>query len=188
MQENSFSKKVKIILFFLFALFLISFSKYTPYIEHHKSSHSILEQIFTLYFFIFYQTLGMVHEAGHGICYLLRCPQFITVLNGTLFQVLFPLVIAFYYKKRNNMFAFYMALFFVGFSLTYTAWYISTSNTGPIVPANRSFLGQDGYHDFYYILSALGVLKYYSFISILVKIVAYCIMIAAIFGMFIETL
>jgi len=49
-------------------------------------------------------------------------------------------------------------------------------------------LGQEGYHDFYYILSAIGVLKYYGAISIFVKILAYLIMAGSVIVMFIEAL
>jgi len=183
-----FSKNSKIILFVLFAIFLISMPRYEPYLEHNTTSHSILNSIFNLYFFIFNQTLGIVHEAGHGVCYILSCPKFITVLNGTLFQLLFPLGVALYYKYKGNRFGFLIGVFFFGFSLSYTAWYISTCNMGAVVPANRSFLGQEGYHDFYYILSAIGVLKYYGAISIFVKILAYLIMAGSVIVMFIEAL
>jgi len=141
-------------------------------------------QIFTLYFFIFNQTLGIVHEGGHGVCYLLHCPQFMTALNGTIFQLLFPLGIAYYFRKKEQHFSSYIALFFVGFSLLYTAWYISTSNQGLHVSAANSFLGVDGYHDFYYILNAIGLLDYYAGIAAFSKFTSYLIMIVSVGLMF----
>jgi hypothetical protein len=156
------AKKVVAVLFFLF---LILFFKYKPYEHVHFIAHGMTEQIFVLYFFISNQTLGMVHEAGHGICYLLGCPEFITVLNGTLFQVLFPLLVGYYYKRRNQQFAYLIGLFFVGFSLQYTAWYISTADLGLYVSAKDSFLGVDGYHDFNYLLSRMHLLEYNDLIA-----------------------
>jgi len=114
----------------------------------------------------------------------LPCPEFIMVLNGTLFQVLFPAGVAYYYKKKGNRFAMYIALFFVGFSLQYTAWYISTAHEGLILPAHKSFLGVDAYHDFNYLLSAMGLMQYESLISGLTRLVAYLLMIIAVLGMF----
>lgn len=139
-------------------------------------------------FFISNQTLGMIHEGGHGVCYILPCPGFIMVINGTLFQLLFPLGIAYYYKRKGNFFASYIALFFVGFSLQYTAWYISTAGEGLHLPAAKSFLGVDGYHDFNYLLSTIGLLAYNFLISGLTKLVAYGLMLWAVVKIFLMCL
>ena len=177
---------VKKVLTLLFFLFLISFSQYLPYEQYREPIDSIGSLLFSLYFFIFNQTLGIVHEGGHGVCYILHTPRFFTALNGTLFQLFFPLGIAYYYRRQGNNFASYIALFFVGFSLLYTAWYISTSGQGAIVSAQNSFLGVDGYHDFHYILSSMGVLKYYSSIAIVTKYISYLLIILSIGFMFFD--
>jgi len=184
-EENSkkISKNSKRVVFVLFVFFLILISKYAPY-ERAVETNTFMGQIFTLYFFIFNQTLGIVHEGGHGICYLFHCPQFMTALNGTVFQLLFPLGIAYYFRKQEQYFSSYIALFFVGFSLLYTAWYISTSNQGLHVSAANSFLGVDGYHDFYYILNAMGLLDYYAGIAAFTKFTSYLIMIVSVGLMF----
>ena len=186
-QDAKFTFNVKITISFLFLLFFMLFPKYSPFIDS-VDRNSITGQIFTLYFFIANQTLGIIHESGHGVCYILPCPEFFMILNGTLFQVGFPFGIYLYYRHRNNPFASYIALFFTGFSLYYTAWYISTSDTGPILPASKSFLGIDGYHDFYYILNTFGVLKYYKGISSVVKLISFVIMFFSVAEMFITTL
>ena len=183
---EGFTGGAKKLTFLIFGLFLLLYPSYAPYNTTPTAYPSIMEQIFSLYFFLVNQTLGIVHEAGHGVCYILPCPEFITVANGTVFQVAFPLGIAYYYKYRGNLFAFYIGLFFVGFSLDYTAWYISTAHEGPILPAAKSFLGVDAYHDFYSILNTLGVLAYENLISGIVKALAYGIMIVSVFGMFVE--
>lgn len=157
-----------------------------PYEQTSHVPQNIAEQLFVLYQFIISQTLGIVHEGGHGICYLLGCPEFITILNGTLFQLLFPFLIGYYYKRRGNRLAYYIGLFFLGFSLQYTAWYMGTSYKGAIVPAHESFLGVDAYHDFYAIFTTLGVLEYYSIISKFTRVVAYILMFYSVFKMVID--
>jgi len=177
---TSNAKKLTVI---IFVLFLLLFPHHAPWEPAYEQNSGLLHQIFILYFFIANQTLGIIHESGHGVCYILSCPEFIMVLNGTVFQVLFPAGIAYYYKKKGNLFAMYIALFFVGFSLHYTAWYISTAHEGLILPAHKSFLGVDAYHDFNYILSATGLLAYESLIAGLTRFVAYVIMIFAVLWM-----
>ncbi len=176
--------KAKRITLLLFIVFLLLFPHYTPWEPSYVQNDSWTQKIFTLYFFIFNQTLGIVHEGGHGVCYILHCPEFITVANGTIFQLLFPGLIAYYYYRKGNVFAAMIALFFVGFSLQYTAWYLSTAHEGLILPAHKSFLGVDAIHDFNYMLNVMGLLAYESLIAGVTRFVAYLIMIAAVIGMF----
>jgi len=166
--------------FVIFALFLFSFHHYAPYPPRYITDKSLIQSIFDLYFFISNQVFGIVHESGHGVCYILPCPQFVTVLNGTLFQLLFPAGIGYYYYRRGNVLAANIGIFFTGFTMHNTAWYISTSHEGAILPANKSFLGVDAYHDFYYILNTLGVLQYDGMIASIVRFVAYALMFYAV--------
>jgi len=184
-KNNHTSLSTKKVIFLIFAIFLILFPKYTPYGNLQTDDTSIVKMIFSLYFFISNQTLGIVHEGGHGVCYILNCPKFITALNGTIFQILFPFGIGYYYKRLSNYIGWYIGLFFTGFSLHYSAWYISTSHKGLFVPASKSFLGKDGYHDFNYILDTVGLLDYDNSISILVKFIAYGLMIFSVYKMFV---
>jgi len=148
--------------------------------------NGILEFLFILYQFVINQTLGIVHEGGHGVCYILPCPKFIMVAMGTVFQWLFPLGIAYYYKKRGNQTAFLIGLFILGISMDYTAWYMSTAHEGALLPAHKSFLGVDALHDFHYIFSTLGVLAYDSLISGMTRVVAYLVMSGAVIAMYFE--
>ena len=183
-DESESSLLAKRVILVIFVIFLLLFPHYAPWEPNYQKSDSLLQMLFTLYFFVANQTLGIVHEAGHGICYILPCPEFITMANGTIFQLLFPGLIAYYYYRKGNLFAAMIALFFVGFSLQYTAWYLSTAHEGLILPAHKSFLGVDAIHDFNYMLSAIGLLAYESLIAGLTRFVAYLIMIAAVIGMF----
>ena len=170
----------------IFVFFLLSFPHYAPWEPSYQKGDSLLQMVFTLYFFVANQTLGIVHEGGHGVCYILHCPEFITMANGTIFQLLFPALIGYYYYKKGNRFAMFIALFFVGFSLQYTAWYISTAHEGLVLPAHKSFLGVDAIHDFNYMLSKMALLAYESVIAGVIKFAAYFIMLISVVGMFFE--
>lgn len=183
-KKEPISLATQKVLFVIFFMFLILFSKYTPYDNATSNDGSTMQMIFNLYFFISNQTFGIVHEGGHGVCYLFNCPQFITTLNGTVFQLPFPLGIGYYYKRQLNIIGWYIGLFFTGFTLHYTAWYISTAHQGLHISASQSFLGQEGYHDFNYMLDAMGLLAYDNGISIAVKLIAYGVMIYAVWRMF----
>ena len=180
------SKNAKKGVFVIFTLFLLLYIAYKPYSNTSHHITGITEYLFSIYQFIINQTLGIVHEGGHGVCYILSCPQFMMVSMGTLFQWLFPLGIAYYYKKQGNQMAFYMGLFILGISMDYTAWYMSTAHEGAFLPAHKSFLGVDALHDFHYIFSTLGVLAYESLISGMTRSIAYLLMISSAIGMFFE--
>lgn len=180
------NKTAKKAVLLLFVLFLVLYIQYKPYANHTSVPANMFEYLFTLYQFIISQTLGIVHEGGHGLCYLLPCPQFFMVLNGTLFQWAFPLGIGYYYKKKGNLMAFYIGLFILGISMDHTAWYMSTSHEGAILPAHRSFLGVDAIHDFHYLFASLGVLAYESFIAGVTRAAGMLLMVGAVIAMFFE--
>jgi hypothetical protein len=178
------SKNAKKVVLVLFTLFLLLYIEFKPYANTPHQITSITEYLFSIYQFIITQTLGIVHEGGHGVCYILPCPQFVMILNGTLFQWLFPLGIAYHYKRKGNHTAFYIGLFILGISMDHTAWYMSTAHEGALLPAHKSFLGVDALHDFHYIFSTLGVLSYESLISGLTRVIAYLLMIGSVIAMF----
>ncbi len=180
------SKRVKVTIWVLTTLFFLFYQAYKPYTSEIHTIEGIGMYLFALYQFLINQTLGIVHEGGHGICYILPCPEFFTALNGTLFQWFFPLGIALYYKKRGNIMAYTFGLFIFAISLDYTAWYMSTAHQGAFVPASKSFLGVDGYHDFYMIFSSLHLLEYDGVISSITKFFSVIIMFFALFRMFFE--
>lgn len=187
-QENQarMTPFVKKVLVLLFVVFLLLFPRYAPWAPHSMQDDTVVYQIFTLYFFIIAQTLGIVHEAGHGVCYIVPCPEFVMVANGTLFQLLFPGLIAYYYHKKGNQFAAWIGLFFLGVSLLYSAWYLSTAHEGALLPAHKSFLGVDAIHDFHYMLSVTGLLAYESLLTSLTRLFAYLLMGISVLGMFLD--
>jgi len=183
-KSEEISPLAKKSIFVILVLFLFLFSRYAPYGNPPVRDPSIMQNIFNLYFFISNQTFGIVHEGGHGVCYILPCPRFFMVINGTIFQIMFPLGVAYYYKKKLNYFVMWIGVYFAGFTMHHTAWYISTSHEGAILPAHKSFLGVDAYHDFHYILTTLGLLEYDSAVSSIVRVVAYGLMFVAIWNIY----
>jgi hypothetical protein len=184
--DGAAAKQSKKMILLLFALFFFFYLQYKPYSGQIHTFSSISEYIFGIYQFVINQTLGIVHEGVHGVCYILPCPKFLMVINGTLFQWLFPLGIAYYYKRKNNAMAFYAGLFILGISLDYSAWYMSTAHEGAFIPAVRSFLGVDAIHDFNYIFTILGVMPYASFISGITKVISVLLMFGSLIAMFFE--
>ena len=178
------TKNAKKVVLVLFTLFLLLYIEFKPYANTPHQITSITEYLFSIYQFVINQTLGIVHEGGHGVCYILPCPQFMMVSMGTLFQWLFPLGIAYYYKRKGNTTAFLIGLFILGISMDYTAWYMSTAHEGALLPAHKSFLGVDALHDFHYIFSTLGLLSYESLISGFTRGIAYLLMIGSVIAMF----
>jgi hypothetical protein len=170
----------------LLLLFFLLFPHYSVYLGHSGSMQSWSEIFFQLTSFMANQTLGIVHEAGHGVCYLLPCPHILTAAMGTVFQWLFPAGVAWYFWHRGERFGAMVALFFLGFSMQYTAWYMSTAQEGRFVTASHSFLGVDGYHDFYEIFSYFGLLRYDGLIAGLTRFAAYAVMVVSLIGMVLE--
>lgn len=182
-KTSNFTKKV---LFFVFLFMMVGFYKFQPYKTDARVLDGVFETIFYLYFFIINQTLGIVHEAGHGVCYILPCPEFLTVINGTIFQWAFPLGVGIYFLKHGQKSGFYMGLFFLSLSMQYTSWYISTSYKGRYLKANESFLGVDAMHDFNYILDYLGILQYHNEISNIVEFLATILMFISMIWLFLD--
>ena len=178
------TRGAEVAVFFIVLIFLFGYFNYKPLEHSNRIINGGFEYIFYALYHLVYITLGIVHEGGHGVCYILHTPQIITALNGTLFQLLFPLLVGLYYLRRGNYLAFYIAIFILGVSFDFTSWYISISNEGLYVPAYKSFLGQEGYHDFNYILTYIGLIDYYKGISIFVHILSYLLMVISLFAIF----
>ncbi len=118
----------------------------------------------------------IVHEAGHGVCYLLPCPQFFTFLNGTLFQLVLPMIFIYYYYRRENRVLAGIGGIWLAQNLIYVAWYMSYSQTPNLYPF---FLGGSATHDFWFMFSQLGVLEYDWLISGFVRVIAVILLLSS---------
>ena len=173
-------KKIAFVFFiYIFIMYLVN----SPYKLGEENRYQ-LSGLYHWFIFIANQTLGIVHEAGHGVCYITISNQFITAAMGTIFQIAAPYLFYHYYKKRTKVFLANIGLFFVGISMQYSAWYMSTAEETKIIPASKSFLGQEGYHDFHVIFDTIGILPLSYGLGITVMILAYIIMLKSIFNMY----
>lgn len=136
----------------------------------HKKEYDSLKVIgtFIVAVYSFYcisnQTEGLfsgldlvIHEAGHMLFSYLG--RFISVLGGTLFQILVPIgfVCSFYVKKEYFSSAF--SVMWVGVNFFGIAVYVAdaTSMQLPLVTVGSA---SHIIHDWNYILSSMGMLKY----------------------------
>ena len=80
-SADEMTSSVKKSLFFLFTFFLLLYPHYSPYSDRMTTWVS---HLFSLYSFVVNQTLGIIHESEHGVCYILFCLEFVIVLNGII--------------------------------------------------------------------------------------------------------
>jgi hypothetical protein len=94
------------------------------------------------------------HEAGHAIFFFLG--QFIQVLMGSGLQVLLPFFISIYFFLHEQKVSGALCLLWVGQNLLNVSVY-----AGDAINMNLNLLGGDSViHDWNYLLSTSGLLKY----------------------------
>ncbi len=100
------------------------------------------------------------HEAGHAI--FIFFGQLIQILGGTITQVLIPIICSIYFYKKREFFPFSIILFWVGQNLLNVSVY-----AGDAIKMELPLLGGDSVnnHDWNWILSDLGILKYTDYVS-----------------------
>jgi hypothetical protein len=101
--------------------------------------------------------LLIFHEAGHVIFRLLG--HFMTILGGTLGQLLMPLVILVSLLRTNHdTLGASLALWLLGVSLLDVAPYVYDALLPRLVLLNGA-TGEEGGHDWIYLLNQLGLIK-----------------------------
>lgn len=102
------------------------------------------------WFFLDYVNL-VIHEAGHIIFGF--CGEFIHFLGGTLMQLIFPALVAGYFMRRRETIGSQFGLFWLGESCLNVSVYAADAR------AQQLELVGGGEHDWYYLLSRLGLLE-----------------------------
>ena len=92
----------------------------------------------------------LIHEAGHVL--FMPFGEFLTVLGGSLFQVLVPIVFSGYFFFQKELYSGALVLFWVSQSLVNVSVYIKDA-----MVMQLPLLG-DGLHDWNFILSTLHLL------------------------------
>lgn len=98
-----------------------------------------------------------IHEAGHVFCSPFG--EFLTILGGSLFQVALPLAIALaFLVKQRDPFGAAICLWWTGASMVDLAPYIWDA-LDPQLMMLGGHTGEDGPHDWIYLLGRLGALQ-----------------------------
>jgi hypothetical protein len=121
----------------------------------------------------------IIHEAGHWI--FLPFGEFMHILGGSLFQILFPCIYVGYFFFRRDYFSSVILLFWVGQNFINVAVY-----AGDAQVMQLPLLGGDSVmHDWNYILTSLRVIQYTSQIAAFIN---YCgiflILLSSIFSIY----
>lgn len=99
-----------------------------------------------------------IHEAGH--VFFIPFGEFMTILGGSLFQIALPLGIgAAFLLRQRDAFGAAICLWWAGASLVDVAPYIWDS-LNPQLILIGGHTGEDGPHDWIYLLTRLGAMKY----------------------------
>jgi hypothetical protein len=99
-----------------------------------------------------------IHEAGH--VFFMPFGEFLTILGGSLFQVALPLAIgAAFLLRQRDAFGAAICLWWAGASLVDVAPYIWDS-LHPQLILIGGHTGEDGPHDWIYLLGRLGAMKH----------------------------
>ncbi len=117
----------------------------------------------------------LFHEAGHMVFGLVGI-EFITVLGGTLLQLIIPMIIIFYFYSNSNSFGAQVGLYWLGENIVNIARYVGDANV-KIIP----LIG--GGHDWEYLLSQMGILSSAETLGGFLRIIGIMIMLAIIIRM-----
>tara|TARA_R110002096_G_scaffold28336_9_gene85927 strand:+ start:2201 stop:2809 length:609 start_codon:yes stop_codon:yes gene_type:complete len=113
-----------------------------------------------IYFLMDNLTL-IIHEAGHTILGIFGW-RFLTILGGTLFQLILPLLIVNYGWRNRKFFITQLALFWLGFS-----WFDTAAYCADAFHRQLPLIGNlpKTAHDFFNILNSLNLLEHYKSIA-----------------------
>jgi hypothetical protein len=117
----------------------------------------------------------MIHEAGH--VFFRPFGELMMLAGGSIFQCIFPFffMVAFFLKK--DLFAISFCIGWVSTNLFYVAWYIMDARYSDGVAVNP--FGNEGMHDWFFILNRFGARRDALSIGHAVEITAIITMIVA---------
>lgn len=110
-----------------------------------------------IFFSFMHSTLLVIHEAGHMI--FMPLGEFMTILGGSLFQLLIPLLCASTLLWTNrDTFGAGLGVWWTGVSLLDLAPYIYDAREPQLIMLG-GHTGEDGPHDWIYLLESFGKLQ-----------------------------
>lgn len=119
----------------------------------------------------------IVHEAGHTF-FSIMGSRFITILGGSLFEILLPLLIVAYAWYYGNKYGIQFSLFYLGFSLIDVAIYAADAGARqlPLIGG----LSKES-HDWYNMLNDLNILEADIVIGIIISVLGMTCYLIALF-------
>lgn len=119
----------------------------------------------------------MAHEAGHLLFSWLG--ERISVMGGTLGQLFVPAACTAYFFRRREFYSSAVTLFWTGQNLLNISVYIKDAQAMalPLVSIGG---GEDSIHDWHYMLSGIGLLRYDQAIGTLVYLTGCLIIMASV--------
>jgi len=117
----------------------------------------------------------VIHEAGHFFFSLFG--KFIYTLGGTLMQIILPSIIAAYFFRNNYRTGVQFGLLWLGQNFINISVYAADAQARklPLLGGNKV------YHDWYYLLSATGLLEYDYLVGYIFFGIAILIFLVAVF-------
>lgn len=117
----------------------------------------------------------LIHESGHWI--FMFFGETLTVLGGSLLQIIIPIVFIFAFWKQSDYFAITFCFSWLGDNLFYVATYIADARARKLILLGGDTSG----HDWYNLLSGWNLLAYDTIIASAVQFLAATAMIAGVF-------
>lgn len=118
----------------------------------------------------------LLHEAGHPV--FSPFGEFMTVLGGTLMQLLFPLAFVVYFLRSAQPFAAYASLAWLGESFFNVARYAADARARELPLLG----GDDAGHDWTYILFRLDLLPHDQEVARVLRLVGALLLLLAVLG------
>lgn len=127
---------------------------------------------------IFLDNLNLlIHEAGHFITWPFG--EFIHILGGSLFQILFPCCFFVYFFRRRDYFSASFILFWIADNIINVSIYMRDAQVMQL-----PLLGGDGViHDWNWLFTSMGILSYTQLIGTTFFVLGVICLFASIIGM-----
>ena len=131
---------------------------------------------FSIIYFVMDNLTLIIHEAGHTIFGLFGW-RFLTVLGGTLLQMLIPFVLFIVSWRNRQMIAAQLSLYWLGF-----AWLDSAAYCADAYKQDLPLIGNlpKSAHDFLNILSDMNILNHYMTVAWILFIIGSIILVSGI--------
>lgn len=120
-----------------------------------------------------------IHELGHFV--FMPFGEFISVLGGSLFQLLVPIISIFMFWRQADFFAVSFALGWLGTNFFDVATYLGDARD-MLLPLVSPFGGEGTIHDWNYLLARLNLLEHCRGIAQAVRFIGGFFLLAGIIG------